>query len=151
MYPALATDLAPTHLSLALILISLAAHTPFLMTSSISWAHSGFSEPGRAHPSGRSRVETGLLISATNRIQCHDTYKVPTKIKYIFGAGGGVKRNIREQGGDGDGSESSGEFSSKRRGWAENRWEERSSQPGRGRKGTKEKVSCSLSFLGHPE
>lgn len=53
----------------------------FLMTSSISWAHSGLSKPGRANPSGRSRVETGLLISVTNQIQCHDTYKVPTKIK----------------------------------------------------------------------
>lgn len=46
----------------------------------------------------------------------------------------------------GNGSESFGEFSSKRRGWAENRREERSRKPGRGRKGTKEKFSFLLSF-----
>lgn len=51
----------------------------------------------------------------------------------------------------GNRSESLRGFSSKRRGWAENRREERSREPWRGRKGTKEKVSFLLSFLGHPE
>lgn len=42
-------------------------------------------------------------------------------------------------------------WSRKRKGWAENRREERSRKQRRGRKGTKEKVSFLLSFLGHPE
>ena len=52
MYPVSATDLAPTHLPLALISVSLATH------SFISWVHSGLSKPERTNPSGRSRVES---------------------------------------------------------------------------------------------
>lgn len=59
----------------------------FVMISLISWVQSGLSKPGNATCLEWADWNIGLLITATNQTQCHNSSRMPTK-KDISRVGG---------------------------------------------------------------